>query len=88
MQKFTFFLFAIPILSIVFIGAYQFFDEMRKKRFVLERRAARSAEEAAAGAPRRRYSDGVPTGTLRSGDIPKPPSNEVSVPPGERGLVL
>jgi hypothetical protein len=81
MQKLTFFLFAIPILSIVVIGAYQFFDEMRKKRFVLERRVARAAEDALAGAQRRRYSDSVPPGTLRNSDTPNSGSgSDVSVP--------
>ena len=83
MQKFILFLFAIPILSFVVIAIYQVCDEMFKKHFHLERRAAPSAD-APKDAPRRRYSDSVPPGT------PRPPRNpeaatsatsaEVSVP--------
>jgi hypothetical protein len=64
MTKIEFLLFAIPILSMVVIGLYQFFDEMFKKKFVLERRG--TGERPAAGAPRRRFSDSVPPGTLRN----------------------
>jgi hypothetical protein len=58
-------LFAIPVVTIVVFALYQFFDEMFKKHFVLERRAQRSGDEDSAGAPRRRYSDSVASGAPR-----------------------
>jgi hypothetical protein len=59
-------LFAIPVLSIVFMGIYQICDEMFKKHFVLERRKAETANQASTDAKRRRYTDSVPPGTLRN----------------------
>jgi hypothetical protein len=55
-------LFAIPVATIVAFALYQFFDEMFKKHFVLERRAQRSGDEDVPGTPRRRYSDSVAPG--------------------------
>jgi len=41
----TFFIFAIPTISIIVITIYQVFDEMRKKNFFLERRTEKSADQ-------------------------------------------
>jgi hypothetical protein len=59
-------IFAIPAVTLILIAVYQFSDEMFKKQFVLERRKQRSADDDAAHAMRRRYSDSVPPGTLRN----------------------
>jgi hypothetical protein len=66
MNRITYFLFAIPAVSIVVIALYQIIDEMTKKHFVLERRAGTPDDQTAAGAPKRRYSDAVSTGTVRN----------------------
>ena len=58
-------LFAIPVITFVLIGLYQFLDENTKKHFILERRGQGSAEADSGGAPRRRYSDTVTAGSLR-----------------------
>jgi hypothetical protein len=63
-QKIYLYLFAIPILSMIVIGLYQFFDEMFKKEFHLERRTGRPAGDLATRVPNRRFSDSVPPGTL------------------------
>ena len=80
MGKIIFLLFAIPVISIVVIALYQFFDEMFKKKFVLERRV-RSSDDQPAGAQRRRYSDSVPPGTLRNPEAAgSGAKNDVPVP--------
>jgi hypothetical protein len=66
MNKIVYLLFAIPAISVVVIALSQVFDEMSKKRFILERRAEMSADQASAVSERRRYSDPVPPGTLRN----------------------
>lgn len=53
--------FTIPLISIIAIGLYQIMDEMKKKKFILERRQA-SVDQAPADSPRRRYADGVRAG--------------------------
>jgi hypothetical protein len=81
MQKFNLYLFAIPILSMIVIGLYQFFDEMFKKEFRLERRTGRPAGEVTTRVPQRRYSDSVPPGTPSKPETAaSATTNEVSVP--------
>jgi hypothetical protein len=41
----TFFIFAIPTISIIAITIYQVFDEMRKKNFLRERRTKKSSDQ-------------------------------------------
>jgi hypothetical protein len=62
----TYFIFAIPTVSIVVIAIYQVFDEMRKKNFILERRTKISTDHSSVNSQSRRYSDAVPPGTLRN----------------------
>jgi hypothetical protein len=64
MNRVTYFLFAIPAISIVVIALYQIIDEMTKKHFVLERRTGMSADDS----PKRRYVDAVPTEPLRNSE--------------------
>ena len=62
-------LFAIPVVSFFAIALYQVIDETFKKKFVLERRAGSAADRAPGGPEqRRRFSDTVPAGTLRTAD--------------------
>jgi hypothetical protein len=68
MNRVTYFLFAIPAVSIVIIALYQIIDEMTKKHFVLERRAGAPDDQTAAGSPKRRYSDAVPPETGRNAE--------------------
>ena len=81
MNRVTYFMFAIPAISIVVIAIYQVFDEMRRKNFILERRARMSADQPSAGSQRRRYSDAVPPGTLRNPETATSgPASEVLAP--------
>jgi len=48
-------LFAIPVLCIIIIVVNQFWDEMFKKKFVIERRKGSSGDRA--GSHNRRYND-------------------------------
>ncbi len=81
MHQVALFLFAIPATSIVVIAVIQVFDELFKKKFVLERRARTSRGPASDGVQRRRYSDSVPPGTLRNPDTTvSAPAKEAAVP--------
>jgi hypothetical protein len=62
----TYFIFSIPTISIVVIGIYQVVDEIRSKKFSIERRTKMSADQPSAESQSRRYSDVVPPGTLRN----------------------
>jgi hypothetical protein len=66
MNHVTYFIFAIPTISIVVIAIYQVFDEMRDKKFILERRTKISADQPSVESKSRRYADAVPPGTLRN----------------------
>ncbi len=81
MQNFILFLFSIPIVSIIIIALYQFFDEMFKKKFELERRSQNAIEDALASVQRRRYTDHTPQAALRNpAAAPSATVAEVSVP--------
>jgi hypothetical protein len=60
-------LFAIPVLCIIIIVVNQFWDEMFKKKFVIERRKGSAADRGTGGSPtspNRRYNDpGYPAAT-------------------------
>lgn len=68
MNRVTYFLFAIPAISIVVIALYQIIDEMTKKHFVLERRAGTPDDQLPDGSPKRRYSDAMQSGTDRNSE--------------------
>jgi hypothetical protein len=77
----TYFIFAIPAISIVVIAIYQVFDEMRKKNFILERRTKIATDQPLVGSQSRRYSDAVPPGTLRNPETSTSgPTSEVLEP--------
>jgi hypothetical protein len=79
MNRVTILIFTIPFISMAVIGFCQFYDEMFKKKFILERRAPRAGDEA--DAQRRRYSDAVPPGSLRNPEsATSAASAEVPVP--------
>jgi hypothetical protein len=68
MNRVTYFLFAIPAVSIVIIALYQIIDEMTKKHFVLERRKGTPDDQLPPDLPKRRYSDAVPPETDRNAE--------------------
>jgi hypothetical protein len=77
----TYFIFSIPAISIVAIGIYQVVDELRTKKFILERRTKMSADQPSAEFQSRRYSDAVPPGTLRNPETStSDPNTEVLAP--------
>ncbi|WP_433975569.1 hypothetical protein [Tunturiibacter lichenicola] len=77
----TYFIFSIPVISIVVIAIYQVFDEIREKNFILERRTKMSADQPSAESLSRRYSDAVPPGTLRNPETSTSgPTTEVLAP--------
>jgi hypothetical protein len=72
-------LFVIPIISIVVVVMYQFWDEMFKKKFIIDRRARLSAAQSpirhrkadCRTSPSRRYADPLASAS-RSETIPEP----------------
>jgi hypothetical protein len=80
-QKIYLYLFAIPILSMIVIGLYQFFDEMFKKEFRLERRSRTPTGELPTRVPKRRYTDSVQPGAPGKPEAgTSATANEASVP--------
>jgi hypothetical protein len=73
MKETVWLLFVIPTLGIVVIVINQFWDEMFKKKFVIDRRGASAGQRSSrrsssdAGPRNRRYSDRVGTAADRVG---------------------
>jgi hypothetical protein len=73
MKETVWLLFVIPTLGIVVIVVNQFWDEMFKKKFVIDRRGASAGQRSSrlsspdAGVQNRRYSDRVGTAADRVG---------------------